>query len=118
MDETVIKKCADHKFHPLNVTQIRVLLKKAHCNELKLNLEDIDISRLDSLDGLFSYYDNCFLQKINIQAISEWDVSHIKTMKKLFHYCDDFDGRLIESWNVSNVTDLESAFDGCMFSAN
>lgn len=113
MNETVIKKCADHKYHPHNVMQISVLLKKAYCNELKLNLEDVDISKLDSLDGLFRYYDNLFLQKINIQAISRWDVSHIKTMKELFYLCDDFDGRPVECWNVSNVTDLESAFEGC-----
>ena len=113
MDETVIEKCSDNKYHPENVRQIRTLINKALRNEMQLNLEEVDIAKLDSLDCLFEYCEKIFLQKINIQAISKWDVSRIRSMKRLFHSCDGFDGKPIEGWNVANVTDLEQTFADC-----
>ena len=76
-------------------------------NDPKVNLGDIDTSRITDMASLFSYS-----KRTDFSGIEKWNVSNVTSMEAMFAGCHDFNQDL-NDWNVSNVTDMFGMFDGC-----
>ena len=78
-----------------------------------IDFNDIDISNLDSFysiyeKGIFEY------TRFKYIDISDWDVSNIKSMRKMFCRCYILESvGDISKWDVSSVTDMQSMFAYC-----
>ena len=81
--------------------------KEIEENGNNCSLNHIDVSKIDNLSGLFTFF------KDFNGDISEWDVSNATTMQYMF-YETKFNGD-IYSWNVSNVVDMTMMFSGSPF---
>ena len=68
----------------------------------------INTSKITDMSTLFKYID---LYNVNFD-ISKWDVSNVTNMNYMFNGCISFDGDL-SNWNVSNVLSMASMFDKC-----
>ena len=68
----------------------------------------INTSKITDMSNLFKYID---LYKVNFN-ISKWDVSNVTNMNYMFNGCISFDGDL-SNWDVSNVLSMSSMFDTC-----
>ena len=84
----------------------REVLKKIINKETDFN--DIDISAVKDLSHLFEDQD------ISEIDISEWNVSHVESMRAMFQNCRYLKtcGDL-SKWNVGNVLDMSWMFNGC-----
>ena len=84
----------------------REVLKKIINKETDFN--DIDISAVKDLSHLFEDQD------ISEIDISEWNVSHVESMRAMFQNC-----RYLKTcgdlgkWDVRNVLDMSWMFNGC-----
>ena len=78
-----------------------------------IDFNDIDVSNIDS------FYDNknkgIFQNtKFKYIDISEWDVSNVKSMRKMFYCCKELESvGDISKWDVSKVTDMCGVFYKC-----
>ena len=77
-----------------------------------VDFNDIDVSNLDSFcsnnTGIFEE------TKFRYIDISDWDVSNVKSMRRMFFRCDELESVVdISKWDVSNVTDMRSMFYKC-----
>ena len=77
-------------------------------NNDKRNFNCIDTSKITDMSYLFN---NEIFNKLEFD-VSEWDVSNVTNMERMFIGCDKFDNDL-SKWNVSNVTNMEKMFIGC-----
>ena len=76
------------------------------CDDLFVNLGDIDTSKITDMSGLFRD-----TRRTDFSGIETWDVSNVKDMSLLF--CgSDFRGNLC-NWNVSNVENMTFMFGRC-----
>lgn len=101
------KSKVNEKIKPQDAAELkREILKKIINKETDFN--DIDISAVKDLSHLFEEQD------ISEIDISEWDVSHVESMRGMFQYCRYLKtpGDL-SKWNVSNVVDMSWMFNGC-----
>ena len=77
-----------------------------------IDFNDIDVSNLDSFcnndRGLFS------VTKFKYIDISDWDVSNVKSMRRMFCRCEELKSvGDISNWDVSNVMSMRSMFSYC-----
>ena len=78
-----------------------------------IDFNDIDVSNLDSFysiyeKGIFEY------TRFKYIDISDWDVSNIKSMCKMFCRCYILESvGDISKWDVSSVNDMQSMFAYC-----
>ena len=83
-----------------------------------IDFNDIDVSNIDYFCdnkgkgifcvGLFEY------TRFKYIDISDWDVSNVKSMNKMFYWCKELESvGDISKWNVSKVTDMQSMFAYC-----
>ena len=81
----------------------------AHGNEVDLNY--IDTAAITDMSWLFSGHakNGYGLNKFN-GDISKWDVSQVTDMRSMFEGATAFNGD-ISKWDVSQVTDMRSMFD-------
>ena len=77
-------------------------------NNDKINFNCIDTSKITDMSYLFN---NEIFNKLEFD-VSEWNVSNVTNMERMFIGCDKFDNDL-SKWNVSNVTNMEKMFIGC-----
>ena len=77
-------------------------------NNDKRNFNCIDTSKITDMSYLFN---NEIFNKLEFD-VSEWNVSNVTNMERMFIGCDKFDNDL-SKWNVSNVTNMEKMFIGC-----
>lgn len=82
-----------------------------------INLNDIDVSKIDNLENVFYYIGMNY--KIKYIDISNWDVSHVTSFKSMFANCSSLQyvGDL-SRWNVSEGTDFAAMFINCKFLKN
>ena len=77
-------------------------------NNDKRNFNCIDTSKITDMSYLFN---NEIFNKLEFD-VSEWNVSNVTNMERMFIGCDKFDNDL-SKWDVSNVTNMEKMFIGC-----
>ena len=78
------------------------------------NFNCIDVSKIDDMSDLFyiikNHIDDNKITKIDV---SDWDVSNVTDMSKMFcglRYIEKLD---LSRWDVSNVTSMHTMFGGC-----
>lgn len=91
--------------HLKKLIKLRIENKGLNCS-----LNDIDVSRVDDMSGLFSYFKN-----FN-GDISEWDVSNVGCMYDMFAG-SKFNGD-ISQWDVSNVDVMAGMFADSKFNGD
>ncbi len=73
-----------------------------------IKLWDIDTSLVADMSNVFSEAK----QRTNFDGIETWDVSNVTDMSYIFYNCEYFNQN-INSWDVSNVINMERMFAGC-----
>ena len=99
-------KVDEYTCHPKDRFELSDILKERLKEDKNADLNDIDISKLSSLNFLFKGLD-----PHNIK-IDQWNTSNIKHMQGVFMGCKNFDCDL-SNWDVSNVEDMYGTFYGC-----
>ena len=107
-EKLVIKKSTsfNHKYFPQTKEELREIIEqriKIEGSEVDLN--DIDVSRIIDMSDLFRGLD------FN-GNISNWDVSNVTNMYRMFYGCKSFN-QDISGWDVSNVINIGGMFEGC-----
>ena len=112
--EYIIKKKLDkpidsedhYKYFPKTKEELKKNIKEClDSNNYDLNC--IDTSKITDMSWLFENVKHNF-------DISSWDVSNIKSMRSMFHWCKELKSvGDISEWNVSNVTKMMSMFYKC-----
>lgn len=74
----------------------------------KINLSLIDTSNISDMSWLFKGT----FDRLDFSGIETWDVSNVKNMQGMFIECELFNEPL-NSWNVSNVTNMSGMFYNC-----
>lgn len=103
--------------HPKSRDELQdIIIAAIEKNGPEANLNHIDVSEIDDMSSLFSlhYSDDDDKGKILRSFngdISDWDVSNVKNMSKMFCYATSFNGD-ISDWDVSNVENMNSMFYG------
>ena len=105
-NRNVIKKNYNYNYFPKTREELKEIIEQRIWQEgNEVDLNDIDISEITDMSGLFAYLD------FN-GDISNWDVSNVTNMSSMFLECKKFNGD-ISQWDVSNVTDMSGMFYGC-----
>lgn len=86
------------------------------CTNLNLSVVS-DILRFDSTNTNGEFFFRGCTSLTTINRINEWNVSTFTFMRSFFLLCSNFNGDL-SSWNVSNVTNMDSMFRGTAFNGN
>lgn len=97
-------------YHPKNIDELKSIVKQRIEEEgNSCNLNDIDVSRITSMSGLFCASDF-------IGDISRWNVRNVISMRGMFSG-SKFNGD-ISRWCVDNVTDMSNMFCGSEFTGD
>ena len=101
-ERLIIKKGNNYKYYPETKEELKdIILKRIKAEGNKVDLNDIDVSKITDMSSLFSDLD------FN-GDISKWDVSNVTNMEYMFCY-SKFNGD-ISGWDVSNVMNKEYMF--------
>ena len=82
-------------------------------NNGERNFNCIDTSKITDMSELFKHE---IFDKL-IFDVSEWNVSNVTNMERMFLGCDNFDNNL-SKWDVSNVTNMNSMFYNSKFNGD
>lgn len=81
----------------------------SHSKKIHLDLNDIDISKLDSLE--MAIYGHDAIKSVDV---SMWDTKNIKVFYECFSYCYSLEKIIgLENWKLDNTVNLEGLFEGC-----
>ena len=118
--ETLIinKDYIEFKITPKSFNKLRKIIEDrydklgAGTKQNPIDFNDIDVSNLDSFCPKdIGIFEETQFKYINI---SYWDVSNVKSMRRMFAKCEELESvGDISEWNVSNVTDMSSMFYRC-----
>ena len=124
-------KATSYKYFPKTKEELQYIISrriKAEGNEVDLN--DIDTSNITDMSSLFKDTDfNGDISNWNVSKItdmnrmflsctefnsdiSDWDVSKVTNMFSMFFECENFN-QDISGWNVSKVKNMTCMFLGC-----
>ena len=70
---------------------------------------DLNTSRVTSMLFLFRQMEKL----IKIEGLENWDVSNVVDMMSMFNGCINLESLDISNWDVSNVINMEAMFRGC-----
>ena len=83
---------------------------KVMCSKLYIiDVSGWDVSRFDCLGGLFS----SFHELVEIRGLETWDVSNVTDMQGMFRGCKLLKTVNIDDWNVSNLRNTMQMFSEC-----
>ena len=88
--------------------ELQNILEQRLAEDKNANLNDIDVSLITDMSDLFSVLSH---GPHNID-ISEWNVSNVKDMSSMFDGCENFNSDL-SKWDVSNVENTHHMFYDC-----
>ena len=100
------KSKVNKQFKPKDKNDLRNTLRTLLVADHHANLNNIDVSGIEDMTGLFDGLDP---YKIDI---SEWDVYNVTNMSNMFNGCNHLDCD-ISDWDVSNVEYMNFTFYGC-----
>ena len=108
-EKLVIKKnksSNNYEYFPETKEELKdIILKRIKAEGNKVNLNNIDVSKITDMSHLFEY--------TNFNGnISNWDVSNVENMVWMFGGCSKFN-QDISNWDISNVTDMGDMFYNC-----
>lgn len=83
-------------------------LMHKHCDVIKLDLSNGDLSKVIDMHGAFLYYRNAAL--INVSTL---DTSNIIDMSGMFWGCSSLKEIDLSNFNTSKTTDISFMFNGC-----
>lgn len=116
-----ISKNKRYIYKPESLEELKKLIKEKveHNKSNILDLTDIDVSNLNSLENMTVYtYLDVVNNKTDIDTIdvSGWDVSNIKNFKRVF--CSRLGNRIntivgLDDWDVSNGESFREFFSSC-----
>lgn len=92
------------KYKPNTKEELKTL-----CDDLSVNLGEIDTSNVTDMSVLFS---NNYMRK-DYSGIENWDVSRVRDMNSMFWDAKEFNADL-SKWDVSNVEDMGSMFEDAL----
>ena len=80
-----------------------------------IDFNDIDVSNIDSFYNGKTFYKGIFAEiKFKYIDISDWDVSNVTDMTSMFDGCEELESvGDISKWDVSSVTDMSYMFAFC-----
>jgi len=104
-----------YNYHPKDRDELRKIISKKitdqklnNKHDEVLNLNDIDTSKIESFNHLFT---NLNPLKIDI---SEWETSKVELMNGMFDGCEYLQSTGdLGNWDVSNVTNMSFMFNNC-----
>lgn len=105
--QSIANKYKDFKFkmkthHPSSLEELKALVE-----DPRVKLSKIDVSKVESFEGLFKNS-----TRTDFSGIEKWDVSHVTNMRQMFYNCKNFNAD-ISNWNVSNVAAMAQMFYNC-----
>lgn len=105
--QSIANKYKDFKFkmkthHPSSLEELKALVE-----DPRVKLSKIDVSKVESFEGLFKNS-----TRTDFSGIEKWDVSHVTNMRQMFYNCKNFNAD-ISKWNVSNVSAMAQMFYNC-----
>jgi lipoprotein len=77
-------------------------------NCYSMNITATDTPNLQKVTSCYEMFSRC--KKLNSANLSNWDVSHVEEMSKMFYDCIEFNQPL--NWDVSNVVNMYAIFSG------
>ena len=109
-------KIDKYHYHPKDKKELKkLILKLIHEHGTEIDLNDIDISKVNDLSYLFCNSKSGTSNDISMYNtnqfngdISEWDVSHVTNMECMF-FGSYFNGD-ISKWNTKNVKSMNNMF--------
>ena len=107
-DSDVAPKSVSKQYgvQPQTIKELRSIISSRLRKDKNADLNDIDISKVKDLRGLFKGL------KVGKIDISKWDVSKVEMMYQMFYNCENFDCDL-SNWDVSKVISMREMFHGC-----
>lgn len=105
--QSIVNKYNDLKFkmkthHPSSLEELKALVENP-----RVKLSKIDVSKVESFEGLFKNS-----TRTDFSGIEKWDVSHVTNMRQMFYNCKNFNAD-ISKWKVSNVSAMAQMFYNC-----
>lgn len=105
--QSIANKYNDLKFkmkthHPSSLEELKALVENP-----RVKLSKIDVSKVESFEGLFKNS-----TRTDFSGIEKWDVSHVTNMRQMFYNCKNFNAD-ISKWKVSNVSAMAQMFYNC-----
>jgi surface protein len=93
-----------------NVKSLKIAKEMfANCQELNFDITNWDVSNIEYFESMFI---NC--KKFN-QDLSNWKFNHnVRNLTGLFMGCESFEGKGLENWDVSQITNMGHMFAGCV----
>ena len=88
-----------------------IIIKRIETYGLDCDLNDIDVSKIKDMSNLFDADKNDIFKYFN-GDISQWNVSNVVNMCRMFYGCKNFNCDL-SRWNVSNVENMYAMFRYC-----
>lgn len=117
-------------YQPKDLEELKSIIKEhIDKNGYNCDLNDIDVSNITDMRGLFCKYDlysNTSSSEIKINElykfngdISEWDVSNVINMREMFRLSEyTGDNGDISNWNVEKVEDMWQMFYRSKYNGN
>ena len=99
-----------YKYFPETYSDLKDIVDK-RINDKKDNIDfnDIDISNLKYIAGIF-----CYKNELTHIDISKWNVSNVEDMQEMFIGCKNLETiGDISNWNTSKLKDVTGMFYGC-----
>lgn len=93
--------------YPEDWNELREIIEKRLEKTYDLDLNDIDISNISSLDGLFK---NTNVRTVNI---SDWDVSNVDNCEYMFGNCTSLKFVDMKNWKPNKLIGVKDMFLYC-----
>ena len=116
----VNKNYKPYTYAPKSFDELRKIIEDRYeklgpvTKQKPIDFNDIDVSNMDSFYssnrdiGIFEE------TKFKYIDISDWNVSNVKSMHRMFYACKELESVSdISNWNVSKVTDMSFMFGDC-----
>ena len=109
-----------YKYHPKTPDELRQLIIDRFeelgtgTKDDPINFNDIDVSGMNTFYNHIKSYGLFEYSKFEYIDISDWDVSNVTNIHRMFYMCKQLKSIDISNWDVSNVEYTAYMFSSCM----